>query len=631
MHRSSARNRVSNLKFKPAALRFFSLCLLFTVGHIASPFAIENEAKFGVKLSNSLQKEAAQEKGQDAKEKPAKRFLLEDREPEAATGFEQKESVSGAQYMVAAANPYASWAGKRIIEQGGSAIDAAIAVQSMLTLVEPQSSGIGGGAFIMYWDNKNKKLHTYDGREVAPSGVNPYLFVKDGEPMSWREAVVGGKSVGVPGVLRALEMAHQDFGKLNWSELFRDTIKQASEGFIVSPRLARLIELDLHPGVNDFISTKNYFKPNGIPVKEGELKTNIQLANTLSEIAENGADAFYTGDIAEKIALAVQTVITNSSVLSVDDLANYKAIKRSAMCNKYRVYKICGMAPPSSGGVTVYQILKTLERFDLGSFGANSLEFAHLFAQASALAFADRSLYVADLDYMNISPVPLVSPAYLKERSQQISLVEPMRVATPGKPYSNVVVGKDNAMELMSTSHIAIVDKEGNAVSMTSSIEFMFGSGIMVEGFLLNNQLTDFSINPMDGDLPVLNRVQAGKRPRSSMSPTMVFDENNNLKLVVGSPGGSRIINYVAHTLINVLDFGLNIQEAIDLPRITNRNDRTTLEKGTEIESLSEQLKALGHSVRIGDLNSGLHGVEIKNGKLIGGADPRREGVAVGF
>lgn len=556
--------------------------------------------------------------------------VLEDREPEAATGVNEKDFDSTDEYMVVAANPYAAWAGKQVIEKGGSAIDAAIAVQAMLTLVEPQSSGIGGGAFILYWDNINKTMHTFDGRETAPQASTPYIFIENGEPMKWRDAVVGGKSVGVPGVLKALDLAHGKFGKLPWKALFQDSIKQSREGFVVSERLARLIALDLHPGLNKFPASANYFKPDGVPLKAGVLKQNPLLAGTLANIAENGSDAFYKGLLAEKIAEKARTTSINPGQLAAKDLNDYTAIERRPMCNAYREYRVCGMAPPSSGGVSVYKILKSLERFDLSKYKANSPEFVHLFAQSSALAFADRAMYIADLDFLDVSVVPLINPAYIAERSAQISLTAPFQKATAGKPYASLRVGKDNAYERMSTSHISIVDKQGNAVSMTSSIEFMFGSGVMVDGFLLNNQLTDFSLDPMQDNAPVLNRVQAKKRPRSAMSPTMVFDKDNNLYLVVGSPGGSRIINYVAQTIFNVLDFGLDIQSAISLPRVTNRNGVTTLEANTDIVTLQKSLETKGHTVRIGNLNSGLHGIQIVDGKLHGGADPRREGVAVG-
>ncbi len=554
----------------------------------------------------------------------------EDREPEAATGVADNKLSSATEFMVSSANPYATWAGKRIIEQGGSAIDAAIAIQAMLTLVEPQSSGIGGGAFILYWDNQKQRLFTYDGRETAPAAADANMFEKDGNTMSWRDAVVGGNSVGVPGVLRAMEMAHQAHGKLNWSELFDDAIEQSTVGFEVSPRLARLLAIDIHPGLHAFVESASYFKYQDDFLKEGFVRQNKGLAKALTGIANEGADYFYTGELAQKISDTVRFASINPGSLSTKDLAQYQAVKRSPMCGFYRSYKVCGMAPPSSGGVSVMHILKGLERFDLSKYAPDSAEFVHLYSQASALAYADRAHFIADLAFLGISPVPLVNPRYMNERASLISMQKPWTKAKPGKPYSALSVGKDNAYELSNTSHISIVDKQGNAVSMTTSVEFMFGSGLMVDGFMLNNQLTDFSLDPDRDGVPVLNRVEANKRPRSSMSPTMVFDKDGNLKLIVGSPGGSRIISYVAQTIINVLDYGMDIQSAIEFPRITNRNDYTALEKGTSIANLESALIKKGHDVQVRDLNSGIHAIMIKDGKLYGGADPRREGVAAG-
>lgn len=555
---------------------------------------------------------------------------VERNEPEAATGYENKQAHIGKEYMVVAANPYASWAGKNIVEQGGSAIDAAVAIQAMLTLVEPQSSGIGGGAFILYWDNKTKTLHTFDGRETAPAAVNPYWFYNGTKSMSWLEAVVGGKSVGVPGALRALETAQKSFGKLPWKTLFEDAINTSAKGFKVSPRLAHLVEIDRHPGLKQFPSSATYFYPAGLPLKAGTIKKNKALADTLRHIAEEGADYFYQGPIAEKIVKAVNNAPINAGKMTLEDLASYEALKKKPICGDYRNNKICGMAPPSSGGINVFQILKLLEGQDLSSLSPDSVAFINLFAQASALSYADREKYVADSDFVDLPFAALINDPYLKRRAQGISADKPWKKVRAGEPYTNRSISVGMNLEQPNTSHFSVVDKEGNAVSITTSIEFMFGSGLMVEGFLLNNQLTDFSFNPERGGWPVANRVEPGKRPRSAMSPTMVFDEDGELSLVVGSPGGSRIVSYVAQTLFGVLDFGLNIQEAINLPRVTNRNDYTALESKTPLVSLKGPLETLGHTVKIIDLNSGLHGIQLKDGQLIGGADPRREGVAVG-
>lgn len=560
----------------------------------------------------------------------AKQDKREDREPEAATGYNQKKAHVANDYMVVAANPYASWAGKNILKEGGSAIDAAIAVQAMLTLVEPQSSGIGGGNFILYWDNTAKKLYTFDGRETAPSKANAYLFVENGKPIKWRDAVLGGRAVGVPGALKALEMVHKEFGNRPWNTLFKDTIDTARNGFTVSPRLQKLLSLKYNKGILEFLTPKNYFYPNGIELQQGSNKTNPKLANVLSNIADKGADYFYKGELAAKIAKTVQFSTLNPGLLSEEDINQYQAKKRDPVCGNYRTYRVCGMAPPSSGGINVLQILKMLERFDMSKEGVNSLESMHLFTQASKLAYADRSMYIADSDFVQLPFAALISNSYLNHRSDSISAEKDMGKARAGSPFVTASLGQDTAFELPNTSHVSIVDKQGNALAMTSSIEFMFGSGLMTDGFLLNNQLTDFSLNPSPNNQPALNRVEPNKRPRSAMSPTMVFDENNNLVMLLGSPGGSRIVSYVAQTIVGVLDWNLDIQQAINLPKVTNRNDYTALEKNTLAASWEQPMTALGHKVRVIDLNSGLHGIQIKDGKLIGGADPRREGVAVG-
>lgn len=554
----------------------------------------------------------------------------EDREPEANTGYSQKKAFYAKDYMITAANPYASWVGKQVIKRGGNAIDAAVAIQAMLTLVEPQSSGIGGGSFILYWDNKNKRLHTFDGRETAPDAANSYLFIKDKKTIPWREAVVGGRSVGVPGTVKALEMAHKEFGKLAWNQLFNETIDTARNGFQVSARLEKLIAMDIHPGLKEFHDTKKYFHPHGEALKEGTMRKNINLGKVLFGLSEGGADYFYKGALAEQIAKAVQQSTINPGLLRASDINKYEAIKRDPVCGGYKEYKICGMAPPASGGIAVYQILKLLEESKLEQYKPNQLEAVHLIAQASGQAFADRDAYIGDPDFTHLPFGALINSTYLQKRAKLIDLDKKLKKARPGSAYSTAFIQVDNAFDLPNTSHVSIVDKEGNAVSMTSSIEYAFGSGLMVEGFLLNNQLTDFAFMPNRGRYKALNRVEPGKRPRSAMSPTMVFDKNGELLVVIGSPGGSRIISYVAQTLIGILDWKLNVQEAINLPKITNRNDYTALESGTSAVTLKEGLEKLGHKVKVIDLNSGLHGVMIDGKQLVGGADPRREGVAVG-
>jgi len=558
--------------------------------------------------------------------------VLAQPEPEAATGYNEKQAFVGKEYLVSAANPYASWVGKKIIDQGGSAIDAAVAIQAMLTLVEPQSSGIGGGAFLLYWDNKTKQLTTYDGRETAPKAANANLFMQHGKAIPWKEAVTGGRAVGVPGVLKALDMAHQDFGTLPWKDLFSDSIRFAEEGFSVSPRLEKLVSLNIHPGMKQMRSSFGYFYPGNRPLKQGHKLKNKPLAQTLDVIAKQGAQAFYTGELAQTIVKAVRESEVNPGNLSLDDLANYQAVKRNAVCGAYHKYKVCGMAPPSSGGLTVLQILKLLAPYKLEQYQANSLEAVHLFTQASRLAYADRKMYMADSDFNRLPFPKLIGDSYLQKRAEKIDINQDMGRAREGFPFPLSAFSPDNAYELPNTSHFSIVDKQGNAVSMTTSIEHAFGSALMVGGFLLNNQMTDFSFVPQIGKRRVLNRIEPNKRPRSSMSPTMVFDQEGELLITLGSPGGSRIINYVAQTLIGILDWELDIQQAINLPKVTNRNDYTALEKNTQMVTLKAKLEQKGHKVRVHDLNSGLHGIYIDRDKglLVGGADPRREGVVTG-
>lgn len=558
--------------------------------------------------------------------------VAEDRDPEAASGISKKEQVVSDKFMVVAANPYASEAGYRILKKGGSAIDAAIAVQAALTLVEPQSSGIGGGSFILHWDKKNQQLQTFDGRETAPSKATSDMFLKvDKKPMRWIDAVIGGKSVGVPGVLKAMHLAHQQHGKLPWSELFDYTIELADKGFVVSPRLEKQVVSGMNPGITKLKTSAEYFFPGGHSISAGQTLTNKPLAAILKQISQLGVDAFYKGKNAKTIIAAVNNSPVNPGLLSLKDMADYSAKERAPLCAPYHQYKICGMGPPSSGGFTVLQMLSLLEPFKLKQYKVNQEEALHLYTQASRLAFADRNRYSADSDFVNVPFKQLLAPQYIQQRSAKISLKKDMGLASAGLMNVFAHQANDDAIELPSTSHMSIVDAQGNAISMTTSIEHGFGSAIMVNGYLLNNQLTDFSFSPSRNGKPVANRIEAGKRPRSSMSPMMVFDKKGELKMVIGSPGGSRIINYVAQTLVGVLDWQLDIQQAINMPKVTNRNSTTTLEEGTEVANLKSSFEQRQHKVRVRALNSGLHGITINNGKLTGGADPRREGVALGL
>nr|WP_246072196.1 gamma-glutamyltransferase [Catenovulum sediminis] len=551
----------------------------------------------------------------------------EARDPEAATGLNQKKLVFAEHGMISAANPYAVEAGMQILKAGGTAMDAAVAVQAVLTLVEPQSSGIGGGAFIMYWQQSEKKLYAFEGRETAPEHASETLFFEEGKAISWFDGVVGGRSVGAPGVLAALNAGQQKFGQLAWSGLFKRAIELSETGFEVSPRLAKLLAMRINPGIEKLPQSRAYFFPGDQPLQAGELKTNLQLAESLRGIANQGIDYFYRGELADKIVAAAQNSPIAPGLLNHNDLKNYQVKWREPLCGVYQKHQICGFGPPSSGAFSVLMTLKLLEKFHLAQYSANQKEALHLFTQASKLAFADRNQYLADNDYVDVPLNLLLSAEYINQRA---AIIQPDRDF--GKAQAGLLAnGGTSSLERPSTSHISIVDKWGNALSMTTSIEMAFGSAVMAGGFLLNNQLTDFSFNPEKSGDKVANRVQPGKRPRSSMSPTVVFDPKDNLLGVIGSPGGSRIINYVSHSLIALIDWKLDIQSAIDLPKITNMNGKTSLEAGTDVADFKAYFEQLGHQAEVRTLNSGLHGIWKTEGKWSGAADPRREGIAAGY
>lgn len=554
----------------------------------------------------------------------------ETREPEAATGLTEQQLVQSDNAMVAAAHPMAVAAGQRMLAKGGSAVDAAIATQLMLGLVEPQSSGIGGGAFILHWDKSRQRLTSFDGRETAPAAASSELFTVDGTTLDWRAAYIGGKSVGVPGVLHALALAHQQYGKLPWPVLFDDTIRAAEQGFQVTPRMAKHLAMGWNQGVKTLAPAKDFFYPNGQPLAAGQHLTNPEYATLLKAIAKEGVSAFYQGENAKALVDTVRQAAVNPGLLTVEDLANYQAIEREVLCQPYRQYQVCGMAPPSSGGIAVLQILGMLSAFEMDKVQPDSVNAVHLLSQAARLAFADRERYLADADFSPVPVAGLLDPVYLAARAKLIRPDQNLTQATAGQPEGAVPLAESPAIEFDNTSHLSVVDQFGNAVSMTTSIENVFGSGLMVNGYLLNNQLTDFSLAAeLNGQL-VANRVQANKRPRSSMAPMMVFNHDNSLKLLTGSPGGSRIINYVAQNLVAVLDWQLNLEQAVNLPRFTHRNDYLALEAGTALANLKPLLEAMGYQVRIQDLNSGIHAIEVTTEKLQGVADPRREGTAAG-
>ena len=555
-------------------------------------------------------------------------------QPEDGTGRQRHDLARAERHMVAAAHPEAVAAGLEMLRAGGSAADAAVAVQLVLNLVEPQSSGIGGGAFLLYHDGASKQLTAFDGRETAPETATGKLFVNsDGTPMKFFDAVVGGRSVGTPGTVALLASVHESHGRLPWKRLFAPAIALAENGFTVTPRLEGLLQGRRGERLRSHGPTAAYFFPGGESLKAGTVVTNGLYAETLRTIADQGSNAFYSGAIARDIVAAVHGTTGNPGELAEADLTAYRIIKRVPVCHGYRGHRVCGMGPPSSGALTVGQILGILEHFDLASLGPGSPDSWHLLAEASKLAFADRARYMADADFVPVPVKGLLDPSYLTARAQSIDLNTAL--ATPvsaGNPPWRVDRGfaPDRVRGRPGTSHISIVDGDGNAVSMTTTIEGAFGSQLMVRGFLLNNELTDFSFLPTRNGRPIANRVEPGKRPRSSMAPTMVFDGEGNLELIIGSPGGSAIIGYVAQTLVAVLDWGLDIQAAIDLAHVVNRNGTTDIEAGSNAAGLQTTLAARGHNVRIRDLNSGLHGIAVTKDGLRGGADPRREGVARG-
>lgn len=571
--------------------------------------------------------------------------------PELGSGYRTDLSPRhAAQHMAAAANPLAAEAGREMLRQGGSAIDAAIAMQAVLTLVEPQSSGIGGGAFIMLWDGN--RVQAYDGRETAPAGATERLFLKpDGQPMAFTAAQIGGRSVGTPGVLRALELAHKKTGHLPWARLFEPAIRLSEHGFAISPRLHSLIAADRFIPQSPEMAAY-FLNADGTPKATGTLLKNPALAAVFKRIAEEGPDALYHGPIADEIARKVQGH-RNAGSLSEADLAGYAAKERAPLCTDYKRWKICGMPPPSSGGIAIAQILGTLQALQardprlaiapmtpLKSASPAGLEptpeAVHLIAEAGRLAFADRALYVADADFVPVPVAGLVAPDYLAQRAALIG-ERSLGIAQPGQPAGiQVAYAPDRSPLRISTSQVVAVDDQGGAVSMTTTVESAFGSHLMVQGFVLNNQMTDFSFIPEENGQPVANRVQPGKRPRSAMAPTLVFDRHSGeLLATLGSPGGSQIIEYVSKSLVAMLDWQLDPQAAISLPNFGSRNGATELETGLFSPALKQALRDKGHALSEIEMTSGIQAIvrtRDAQGKVLlsGGADPRREGEALG-
>lgn len=534
-------------------------------------------------------------------------------------------------WMVAAANPLAVEAGARVLERGGTAADAMIAVQAVLGLVEPQSSGLGGGAFLVWYDGQSGEVTTLDGRETAPLAATPRLFQDEtGEPLDFFDAVVGGRSVGVPGTPALLKAAHDRWGRSEWPELFEDATRLADEGFAVSPRLSTMVAGDAIR-LTRFAGTRDYFFPGGKLPEVGQTLKNPAYAESLRTLASEGPGPFYTGDIAKDIVKTVQQAPGNPGVMEEIDLAIYSVKERQPVCAPYRGFEVCGMGPPSSGALTVGQILGLLAPFDLAAMGAESPEAWRLIGDASRLAFADRGRYMADTDFVPVPVEGLVDPAYLSGRSVLLEGDAALEAVEPGKPdYDHALNwGDDASIEFPSTSHISITDGYGNALSMTTTIENGFGSRLMVRGFLLNNELTDFSFRSHDDGRPIANRVEPGKRPRSSMSPTIVLKDGKPV-LIVGSPGGSRIIGYVAKTIIAHIDWGMDVQQAVALPHLVNRFGTYDVEGGLVSDELTAALAGMGFEMNRRLLTSGLHAISVQDGGFKGGADPRREGVALG-
>jgi gamma-glutamyltranspeptidase/glutathione hydrolase len=525
--------------------------------------------------------------------------------PEVESGRIEREAAYARKFMVAAADPRAVEAGLEMLRAGGSAADAAVAVQLVLGLVEPQSSGLGGGAFALVWSAREQRVRAFDGREAAPAAARPDRFLdRHGNPEQFMQAVASGRSVGVPGVPRLLETLHRGFGRLPWARLFEPAIRLADQGVDKTTRLAR--QLEREQLLREDPAARALFYA-------GDRLVNPAYGETLRVLAANGADAFYRGGIAAGIVRAAR------SDLALEDLAHYRVIERAPVCGGYRGYRICGMGPPSGGATGVLQILGILEGTAFDAAPPLSVEAVHLFSEAARLAYADRAQYVGDPDFVDVPVARLLDPRYLVARARLIG-EQSMGHALPGTldPESN------------GTSHFSIVDGEGNAVAMTTSIEMGFGSRILVRGFLLNNQLTDFSFRPERLGRPVANRVAGGKRPRSSMAPTLVFDRDGRLKMAVGSPGGLAIINFVAKTLVATLDWGMDVQQAISAPNFGSTNGPTLLERGTALEELGDALAERGHVLNYARLTSGLHGIERVPGGWRGGADPRRAGIAAG-
>jgi gamma-glutamyltranspeptidase/glutathione hydrolase len=481
----------------------------------------------------------------------------------------------------------------------------------------------------VWYDSKSGELITLDGRETAPLLANDRLFQNyNGEPIKFWDAVIGGRSVGVPGMPALLELAHSKWGKVQWADLFKQATALAEHGFIVSDRLSGLLEHE-HTRMSSSTKAKSYFFPKGQPLAQGEVLINREYAALMRQLADHGSDIFYFGPIADAIVYKVRENKRNPGLLNHEDLANYAVKERPALCTKFRSYDVCGMGPPSSGAIGVGQILGMIDKFPKGKI--RDPQTLRLIGDATRLAFADRGRYVADDDFVTVPTKELVDEQYLSKRASLLNGQNSISFVTAGEPIASLSHRRapDLSIEKPSTTHVSIIDAYGNALSLTSSIENAFGSRLMTNGFLLNNQLTDFSFKSSANGTPIANRVEGGKRPRSSMAPTIVL-EDGKIVLVIGSPGGSRIIPYVSNTIVAILDWGLDVQEAVSQPHAVNRFGVYEMEEGTSLTGLKKWLQELGYETKERPLNSGLNVILKKDGKLFGGSDPRREGIAIG-
>ncbi|SDA27049.1 gamma-glutamyltransferase [Sphingomonas sp. NFR15] len=539
-----------------------------------------------------------------------------------------KAPAAPAPGIVSAADPRAAAAGAEILKQGGTATDAAIATMLVLNVVEPQNSGIGGGSFMVYHDAKSGKTITLDGREAAPHAADPkWFYGDDGKPLSFRDAYPGGRSVGVPGNLRMMALAHRRYGKLPWASLFAPAIRYARDGFTVSPRMHN--GLELYGRHVEAWGRAHMFTPEGHAVAVGSVFKNPEQAALFEGIAQHGAESFYTGPTAQKIVAAVNGAERNRSKMTLGDLASYDVKDRASICGTYRRYKICGMGPPSSGGISVLMILKQLERFDMAKLGRASPVAWHLFAESSRLAYADRDMYIGDPDYVQVPVAGLLDPKYIAARSALISPEHSLATIAPGVPAGAPKRLRAPLSEVPGTSDLAAADAAGNVIEVTTTIDGYFGSGISVDGVWLNNELTDFDIVPEKDGYLVANRVEGGKRPRSSMSPTIVYGPDGKVRLAIGAAGGSTIIAQVAKAIIGVIDWKLSAQDAIAMGLVYAPGKSAVIEAGTELETMVPALQALGEDAKVGPLGLKANAVERIGSAWVGAADPRSEGVAV--